>query len=367
MGLQCGIVGLPNVGKSTLFNALTSSQNAQALNYPFCTIEPNLGTVVVPDLRLDELNKIYKSKKVVPSTIDFVDIAGLVKGASKGEGLGNQFLSHIREVDAIIHIVRCFDNDNIIHINGNIDPARDIETVETELIFKDLEIIKKRYEKVSKLIKIGDKKSKKELELLDELKNHLVSGKLAKYFFDELHHEDIIHLSDLNILTNKPVLYVANVSDTEISGNKYSEIVRHVSEKENAKFLALAVEIESEIANLQSNDEKKEFLESLELNQSGLDRLIFESYSLLGLITFFTASDKELHSRTIQKGIKAIEAAGKIHTDFERGFIRAEIIKYKDLIALGSEHSVREKGLLYIEGRDYEIQDADIVFYRFNV
>lgn len=367
MSLQCGIVGLPNVGKSTLFNALTSSQNAQASNYPFCTIEPNLGTVVVPDLRLDELFKIYKSKKIVPSTIDFVDIAGLVKGASKGEGLGNQFLSHIREVDAIVHIVRCFDDDNVVHVNGSVDPSRDVEIVETELILKDLDILDKRFDKVSKFVRIGDKKFKRELELLDELKQHLSSGRLAKYFFDELHYDDKIHLSDLQLLTNVPVLYVANVSDTDTLGNKYSDIVKEIAGRENAKILVLSVEIESEIANLTSNEEKKEFLESLGLKQSGLDRLVFESYSLLGLITFFTASDRELHSWTIHKGMKAAEAAGKIHTDFERGFIRAEVIKYEDLIALGSELAVREKGMLHVEGRDYVIQDADIVFYRFNV
>jgi len=367
MGLQCGIVGLPNVGKSTLFNALTSTLNAQASNYPFCTIEPNLGTAIIPDKRIDELNKIYNSKKIVPSTIDFVDIAGLVKGASKGEGLGNQFLSHIREVDAIIHIVRCFDDDNVINVNETVEPSRDIEIIETELILKDMEMLERRFEKSSKLLRIGDKKFKREIELLEELKKHLEQGRLAKYFYDKLPKEDLNTLSELQLLTNKPVLYVANVNDTETGGNKYTEAVKEIAGKENAKFLILSVKIESEISNLTSNDEKSEFLSTLGLTESGLDRLIRESYSLLSLITFFTASERELHSWTINKGLKAPEAAGKIHTDFEKGFIRAEVIKYSDLINLGSESAVREKGLLFIEGKEYIIEDGDIVFFRFNV
>jgi len=367
MGLKCGIVGLPNVGKSTLFNALTETMNAEASNYPFCTIEPNLGTVIINDPRVDELVKIYNPKKIVPSTIDFVDIAGLVKGASKGEGLGNQFLSHIREVEAIIHIVRCFDDENIIHVDGNVDPKRDIEIIETELILKDLETVEKRLEKVSKSSRTGDKKLKTEVELFERLKEHFGTGRLAKYFYDELPDEEKSILNELQLITNKPVLYVANVSDTEVNGNKYTEIVKEIASKEDAKFLILSAKIESEISMLSSHDEKQEFLGTIGLEESGLDRLVHESYKLLGLITFFTASDREVHSWTIPSGLKAPQAAGKIHTDFEKGFIRAEIIKYKDFVVYESEQAIREKGLLYVEGKEYIVEDGDIVYFRFNV
>ena len=367
MSFRCGIVGLPNVGKSTLFNALTSSQKAEASNYPFCTIEPNFGTVIVPDKRLEDLTEIYTPKKVVPSTIDFVDIAGLVRGASKGEGLGNQFLSHIREVDAIIHIVRCFEDENIAHISESIDPKNDIEIVETELILKDIETLEKRLEKVKKSVRVGDKSAKAELDLLEKLNSHLSSSRLAKYFFNTLHEDERKLISGLNLLTDKPILYVSNVDDKSINGNEYSNIVKEIAEKENAKFLILSVEMEFEIALLEDEEERNDFLKEMGLEESGLNRLIKEGYSLLNLITFFTANENELHSRAIPDGFKTIQAAGKIHTDFEKGFIKAEIIKYENLIKHKSEHALREKGLISVEGKDYVIKDGEIVFYRFNV
>lgn len=367
MPLRCGIVGLPNVGKSTLFNALTSSQNAEAANYPFCTIDPNVGTVIVPDERVNKLVELYNPKKIIPAVIEFVDIAGLVKGASKGEGLGNQFLSHIREVEAIIQIVRCFENDNIIHVEGKIDPKSDIEIIETELILKDLDTIDKRLERSSKNLKTGDKKIKLEVDTLNSLKEHLASSRLAKYFTEKIDEEQKQIVKELHLLTDKPFLYVANVDDKNLGGNKYSEIVKDISEKENAQFLILSVQIESEIAQLETKEEKTEFLKELGLNQSGLDRLIKKGYQLLNLITFFTAGEKEVHAWTIPEGFKAPQAAGEIHTDFEKGFIRAEIMKYTDLIELKSEASVKEKGLLRIEGKEYAIEDGDVVHFRFNV
>lgn len=367
MSFRCGIVGLPNVGKSTLFNAITSSQNAEAANYPFCTIDPNVGTVIVPDIRLDKLVELYIPKKIVPATIEFVDIAGLVKGASKGEGLGNQFLSHIREVEAIIHIVRCFDDDNIVHVEGKVNPKNDIEIIETELIIKDIDTIDKRLERTGKAMKTGDKKVKAEVDLMNSLKEHLSGSRLAKYFTNEISDEEKIVIRDLHLLTDKPILYVANVDDKNLKGNLYSDIVKGIAEKENAQFLILSVQIESEIAQLDSRDEKKDFLKEMGLENSGLDRLISKGYELLDLITFFTAGEKEVHAWTISKGHKAPQAAGEIHTDFEKGFIRAEIMKYKDLIELRSEHAVKEKGLLKIEGKDYVIEDGDIVHFRFNV
>ena len=367
MPLRAGIVGLPNVGKSTLFNAITETRNAEASNYPFCTIEPNVGTIVVPDLKLENLLKIYNSKKVVPSTVEFVDIAGLVKGASQGEGLGNQFLSHIREIDAMIHIVRCFDDENVIHVNNKIDPAGDIEIVETELIIKDLDTIEKRLERISKSVRTGDKSLKKEMDILENLREHFSQSRLARYFTVNLDEEGRSIVRALHLLTDVPVLYVANVDEVGVKGNKYSKIVKEVAEKEDAKFLILSVQIESEIANLELKDEKIAFLNDLGLEESGLNRLIRETYELLHLITFFTANEKELHSWTIQKGLKAPQAAGKIHTDFEKGFIRSEIMKYKDIIEFKSEPAVKEKGLLFVEGKDYIIEDGDIVFFRFNV
>ncbi len=367
MSFRCGIVGLPNVGKSTLFNAVTSTQNAEAANYPFCTIDPNTGTVIVPDERETKLVEMYNPKKVVPTTIEFVDIAGLVRGASKGEGLGNQFLSHIREVDAIIHIVRCFENDNVIHVDNKVDPKSDIETIETELILKDLETIDKRIEKSGKGAKSGDKDAKKEIEILDALKAHLEGGRMAKYYTDTLGKEQMNIVRTLHLLTDKQVIYVANVDEEGINGNQYSEIVKEIAAKENARFLILSVQIESEIAQLETDEEKKDFLKEMGIEESGLTRLIKEAYSLLNLITFFTAGEKEVHSWTIEKGSTAPQAAGTIHTDFEKGFIRAEIMKYDDLINLGSEQAVKEKGLLKVEGKEYIVQDGDVVYFRFNV
>ncbi|HMS65578.1 MAG TPA: redox-regulated ATPase YchF [Ignavibacteria bacterium] len=367
MSFRCGIVGLPNVGKSTLFNAITSSQNAEAANYPFCTIDPNIGTVIVPDDRVDKMVKIVNPKKVIPATIEFVDIAGLVKGASKGEGLGNQFLSHIREVEAIIHIVRCFDDDNIVHVEGKIDPKSDIEIIETELILKDIDTIDKRMDRTGKAIKSGDKKVKAEIDLLNLLKDHLSGSRLAKYFTDDLSAEDKLIVRDLHLLSDKPILYVANVDEKNLNGNGYSEIVKSIAEKENAQFLILSVQIESEIAQLETKEEKSEFLKELGLDKSGLDKLITKGYELLNLITYFTVGEKEIHSWTIPNGYKAPQAAGEIHTDFEKGFIRAEIMKYKDFVELKSEAAVKEKGLLKVEGKDYIFEDGDIANFRFNV
>jgi GTP-binding protein YchF len=370
MGLKCGIVGLPNVGKSTLFNCLTSSQLAEAANYPFCTIEPNVGIVTVPDKRVNELVKMYNPKKTVKSVIEFVDIAGLVAGASKGEGLGNQFLSHIREVDAIIHIVRCFENDDIIHVNNKIDPKADIEIIETELILKDLESIDSRIQKTEKLLKSNDKKVREEYESYVRLKKHLESGRLAKYFINEYKkshsHDDAKHLEELHLLTDKHILYVANVDDKNIHGNAYSKVVEEIAKKEGEEAIVLSVGIEAELSRLEPA-EKSEFLSELGITEPGLDKLIHTAYSLLGLITFFTAGEKEVHAWTLQKGMKAPQAAGVIHTDFEKGFIRAEIMGYNDLMKAGSEQVVKEKGLMRVEGKDYEIQDGDIVYFRFNV
>lgn len=370
MGLKCGIVGLPNVGKSTLFNCLTSSQAAEAANYPFCTIEPNIGVVTVPDKRVDELVKLYNPKKIVKTVIEFVDIAGLVAGASKGEGLGNQFLSHIREVDAIIHIVRCFENENVIHVNNRVDPKADIEIIETELILKDIETLENRIQKTEKGLKSGDKKIKEEYESYLNLKKHLESGRLAKYFINEYKKthspDDYKHLHDLNLLTDKHVLYVANVDDKNINGNEYSKIVQDIAAKEGEEAIILSVGIEAELSQLEA-EEKTEFLKELGIEEPGLDKLIHIAYRLLGLQTFFTAGEKEVHAWTFIKGTKAPQAAGIIHTDFEHGFIRAEIIGYGDLIAHGSEHAVKEKGLMRVEGKEYEVKDGDIVYFRFNV
>lgn len=367
MSFRCGIVGLPNVGKSTLFNAVTSTQNAEAANYPFCTIDPNTGSVIVPDERENKLVEMYNPKKIVPTTIEFVDIAGLVRGASKGEGLGNQFLSHIREVDAIVHIVRCFENENVIHVDNKVDPKSDIETIETELILKDLESIEKRIDKYGKNVKAGDKDAKKEVEMLEGLKEHLSGGRMAKYFTDKLTPDQAALVRSLHLLTDKKIIYVANVDEEGINGNKYSDMVKEIADKEGASFLILSVQIESEIAQLETEEEKKDFLKEMGIEESGLTRLIKKAYSILELITFFTAGEKEVHSWTLEKGSTAPQAAGEIHTDFEKGFIRAEIIRYEDLITLGSEQAVKEKGLLKVEGKEYIVQDGDVVHFRFNV
>ncbi len=365
MGFTCGIVGLPNVGKSTLFNAITAA-GANVANYPFCTIDPNVGVVAVPDKRIDRLVEIYQPPKIVPTTLEFLDIAGLVKGASQGEGLGNQFLSHIRTVDAIAHVVRCFDDENIIHVNGTIDPKNDIEVIETELILKDFETLDKKIADADKRFRTGDKKIKAELELYHSLKAHLSSGRLARYY--EVHGEDEqFWMRDMHLLTNKPVMYVCNVHEADLkTGNAYVEAVRTVAAKEDARVVVVSAAVEAEIAELPIT-ERSDFLASLGLQESGLSKVIREGYDLLKLITFFTAGPKEVHAWTVHKGSTAPQAAGEIHSDFEQGFIRAEIIKFADLDRLGSELAVKEAGLLHIEGREYCIEDGDLLVVRFNV
>lgn len=364
MGFNCGIVGLPNVGKSTLFNAITAA-GAKVANYPFTTIEPQTGIVAVPDQRLDTLAKIFKPPKVVPTTIGFVDIAGLVKNASKGEGLGNQFLSHIREVDAIAHVVRCFKNDDVSHIESELDPKRDIEIVETELLLKDLETVEKKQHEAEKKAKSGEKKIKQEIEFYNKLKNHLASGKPARTF--SLQEEEKNYFNLLHLLTVKPVMYVANVGEDGLTReNDYIKTVMEIARSEGAKMVLVDAEMEAEIADM-PYQEREDFLKDLGLSESGLDKVIHEGYALLNLITFFTHNEKELRAWTITKGTKAPQAAGKIHTDFERGFIRAEVIKYSDLVKYGSEHALREKGYLAVHGHDYVVEDGDVIFFRFNV
>jgi hypothetical protein len=365
MGFTCGIVGLPNVGKSTLFNAITTA-GANVANYPFCTIDPNIGVVPVPDKRIGRLVEIYNAQKVVPTTLEFLDIAGLVKGASKGEGLGNQFLSHIRMVDAIVHVVRCFDDPNIIHVDGVVNPQYDIEIVETELILKDLETVEKKQTEVDKRVKTGDKKLKAEEEFYAAVKKHLLAGRLARYLAPK-NDDEQLYLRDMHLLTNKPVMYVCNVNEKELTADTtYVNQVREVAAKENAKVVVVSASIEAEISLLPEND-RQTFLAELGLQESGLSKVIREGYDLLHLITFFTAGRKEVHAWTANQGATAQQAAGEIHSDFEQGFIRAEIMKCADLDRLGSEAAVRDAGLLHIEGRDSIIEDGDVLFVRFNV
>ena len=364
MGLRCGIVGLPNVGKSTLFNAL-SQAGAESANYPFCTIEPNVGVVSVPDERQDRLAELAGSSKSVPATIEFVDIAGLVAGASKGEGLGNQFLGHIREVDAIIHVVRCFADDNIVHVAATIDPRRDIEIIETELLLKDLETVEKRVERTSKLAKSGDKKIAAEVAFYERVSAAIQAGTPARLI--DASTDELAWLNSLFLLTRKPVLYAANVSDGDLpDGNAFVDIVREVAAEEGAGVVVVSAELEAEIVELEV-EERAAFLDELGLAATGLDRLIQGAYGLLGMITFFTCGPKETRAWTIVRGTKAPAAAAEIHTDFERGFIRAETIKFTDYERHGSESGVRDAGAMRSEGKEYVVQDGDVILFRFNV
>ena len=365
--MKLGIVGLPNVGKSTLFNSLTKA-GAESANYPFCTIDPNVGVVAVPDERLKKLGDLYHSKKVTPAVIEFVDIAGLVKGASKGEGLGNQFLANIRECDAIVHVVRCFEDTNIVHVDGSIDPLRDIETINLELLFSDLEILERRYAKISRAAKM-DKTLQKEAAMQERLREHMEAGNMAKTF--ELQDEDEeAWFKEYGLLTAKPVIYAANVAENEVADdaadNAGVAAVREYAAKEGSEVFVICAEIEQEIAELE-DDEKALFLEELGMKESGLDKLIKASYSLLGLISYLTSGEDETRAWTIKKGTRAPQAAGKIHTDFERGFIKAEVVNYQDLLDCGSTAAAKEKGLVRVEGKDYVVQDGDVILFRFNV
>ncbi len=365
--MKLGIVGLPNVGKSTLFNSMTLGK-AEAANYPFCTIDPNVGVVAVPDKRLDRLTALYNSAKTTPAVIEFVDIAGLVKGASKGEGLGNKFLSHIREVDAIVHVVRCFEDANVVHVDGSVDPVRDIETINLELIFSDLEILERRIAKTTKSL-MGNKSLKKELDVLKKLQEGLEKGICARMIpFDD--PDDAAFVDTLDLLTSKPVLYAANVAEDDLAddgaSNENVQAVREYAAKDGSEVFVLCAKIEEEISELE-NDEKEEFLSALSVSSSGLDRLIKASYKLLGLISYLTSGPDETRAWTIKNGTKAPQAAGKIHTDFERGFIRAEVVAFDDLDRLGSMTAAKEQGLVRSEGKEYVVKDGDVILFRFNV
>ncbi len=367
MGFKCGIVGLPNVGKSTLFNALVASSHAEAANYPFCTIDPNVGIVEVPDERLYKIAELEKSAKITPTVIEFVDIAGLVRGASKGEGLGNQFLAHIREVDAIAEVVRCFENEDIVHVDGSVDPVRDAETINLELIMKDLETVDKRIDRAQRKANSGDKEAKKEMEALEELKSHLEAERRIWVVKDELSENAWRLAKELFLLTGKPLMYIANVSEEAlIEDNEYVRRLRELASKEKAEVVKVCAKVEEELNELDA-EEKREFLKELGLEEPGLNSVIRAGYKLLDLITFFTAGPKETRAWTVKRGATAPEAAGRIHTDMQRGFIKAEVVSYDDFIRCGSWNACREKGLIRLEGKDYVVQDGDIMYFKFNV